>query len=114
MEELKNISEDIKNWLLKILLPALVAISMKLAVEFKRGTVTWFNVVASFITGIGSAYLFSGLIVDTFSQTYIPIAIAIVTISGEKIGYWFVYKLNIETFFVSFLDYLKEKVTGRQ
>lgn len=104
--------EDIKNWIVKILLPALVAISMKLAVEFKRGTVTWFNVVASFITGIGSAYLCSGLVIDAVPHNYVPIAIAIITISGEKIGFWLVYKLNIETIFQGFFEYMLDKIKG--
>lgn len=104
--------EDIKNWLVKIMLPALVAVSMKLAVEFKRGTVTWFNVIASFITGIGSAYLCSGLVISTVDQPFVPIAIAIITISGEKIGFWLVYKLNIETIFQGFFEYMLDKVKG--
>jgi hypothetical protein len=105
--------DDIKDWAVKIGIPALVTVSMKLAIDFKRGTVTKFNVVASFVTGVGSAYLFSELIIDVVSKPYVPLAIAAVTISGEKIGYWLVYKFNIETFFVSFLDYLKDKVTGK-
>lgn len=104
--------EDVKNWLVKIMLPALVAVSMKLAVEFKRGTVTWFNVVASFITGIGSAYLCSGLVVDAVPPHYVPIAIAIITISGEKIGFWLVYKLNVETITQGFFEYMLDKIKG--
>ena len=51
--------EDIKVWLVKILLPSLVAISIKIAIQSKKEAVTWFNVITSFITGIGSAYLFA-------------------------------------------------------
>lgn len=104
--------EDVKNWLVKIMLPALVAVSMKLAIEFKRGTVTWFNVVASFITGIGSAYLCSGLVISTIDTTYVPIAIAIITISGEKIGFWLVYSLNVEMIVQGFFEYMLTKVRG--
>jgi len=101
--------DDLKSWSLKILIPALVAVSIKLAVMAKIKTVSWFNVITSFITGIGSAYLASDWVLDTFSVHFIPIAIAIITISGEKIGYWAVYKFNVESVLETIVDKMKGK-----
>jgi hypothetical protein len=99
--------QDLKTWLVKILLPSLVAISIKLAVQAKKG-ISWFNVITSFITGIGSTYLFSGLVVDTVADKYLPVAIGIIAISGEKIGLWLVYKLNVESLIVGIVEKLKK------
>jgi hypothetical protein len=99
--------QDLKTWLVKILLPSLVAISIKLAVQAKKG-ISWFNVITSFITGVGSAYLFSGLVVSSVADQYLPIAIGIIAISGEKIGLWLVYKLNVESLIVGIVEKLKK------
>jgi hypothetical protein len=101
--------EDTKIWLVKILLPSLVAISIKLAIQSKKKSVTWFNVITSFIIGIGSAYLCSDLVISTISHDYVPIAIAIITISGEKIGFWLVYKMNVENILEGLLEKIKNK-----
>lgn len=98
--------DDLKTWLVKILLPSLVAISIKLAVEAREG-ISWFNVITSFITGVGSAYLFSQPVIVHFAEQYQPIAIGIIAISGEKIGLWLVYKLNVESLFLGFLEKIK-------
>jgi hypothetical protein len=99
--------QDLKTWLVKILLPSLVAISIKLAVQAKKG-ISWFNVITSFVTGVGSAYLFSGVVISTVAEEYVPIAIAIIAISGEKIGLWLVYKVNAESLIIGILEKLKK------
>jgi hypothetical protein len=101
--------DDFKSWALKVIIPSLIAISIKLAVQSKRGVVSWFNVISSFITGIGSAYLCADLVMETFAHQYVPIVIAIITISGEKIGFWLVYKMNVE----SILEGLVKKYKGK-
>ena len=97
-------NEELKAFVIKIIIPALVAVSMKIAIMNKKTKVTIFQVVTSFVTGIGSAYLFSDLIMDSFSNKYIPLIVAVVTISGEKIGYWIIYKLNVEELMANFIS----------
>lgn len=89
---------ELKALVIKIIIPALVALSMKIAIMNKDQKVTVFQIFMAFTTGIGSAYLFSGLIMETFSDKWIPLIVAVVTISGEKIGHWILYKFNIEEF----------------
>lgn len=74
----------------------MVALSIKLAIQNGKKKVTIFQVISSFITGIGSAYLFSELVMSEVSYEYIPLVIAVITISGEKIGHYLVYKLDVE------------------
>lgn len=101
---------DLRTWLFKILLPSLVAVSIKLAVQSKKGAVSWFNVITSFITGIGSAYLMADLVIDSISSHFVPIAIAIITISGEKIGFYLVYKLNVEGIVESVIENIVDRM----
>jgi hypothetical protein len=101
--------EDLRSWILKILLPALVAISIKLAVQSKQGAMSWFNVITSFVCGIGSAYLASDLVTSSINPHYVPLVIAVIAISGEKIGFWLVYKFNVESFMEGVMDKFKSK-----
>jgi len=109
MEEINSAWIEMKAFFLKILMPALVAVSIKIAIQSKSKQVTVLQIIISFVTGIGSAYLFSGLILDTFSENYVPLYIAIVAISGEKIGQWLVYKLNVESILEGIVSKLKSK-----
>lgn len=101
---IEKIDQEIKSFLIKIILPALVALSIKIAIQHKQEKVSAFNVVCSFITGIGSAYLFSNVVICNFSDEWTPVIIAMVAISGEKIGYWAIYKLDIEKIMESLLS----------
>lgn len=105
--------DEIKNWAVKIGLPAFVAISIKLAIQSKTMKMSWFIVVTSFVTGVGAAYLFSDLVMSEVSPEYTSAVIAVIAISGEKIGYWLIYRFNIESFVASFLEYLLSKVKGK-
>jgi hypothetical protein len=52
--------------------------------------------------------LFSGVVISTVAEEYVPIAIAIIAISGEKIGLWLVYKVNAESLIIGILEKLKK------
>lgn len=99
---------EMKAFCLKILMPALVAVSIKIAIQSKNKSITILQVLISFVTGIGSAYLFSGIILDNFSDAWVPVYIAIVAISGEKIGVWLTYKFNVEGFLEGLLKNIKK------
>ena len=101
--------DEIKSFILKIILPALIAISIKLAIQNKRKTISIFSAITSFITGIGSAYIFSGLVMQEFSQEWIPLIISVIAISGDKIGYYLIYKLNAETIMNTIIKNYKSK-----
>lgn len=94
---MEEIQEEMRTLWAKVLIPAFVAVSIKIAVTSRKNKMTIFNVIASIVTGVGSAYLFSGLILSNFSPDFVPLMIALVTISGEKIGNWLIFKLNIDS-----------------
>lgn len=102
------LSEETRAFILKIIVPALVALSIKIAIMNQQKKVSIFQVVTSFVTGIGSAYLFADLVMDSFDLHYVPLIIAVITISGEKIGYYAIYKLNVESLIESFINRYKK------
>lgn len=106
MPEINN--EEAKSFFTKIILPALVAISMKIAIQSRDSKITIFQVISSFICGIGSAYLSAGWVMGRFADESIPLIIAIITISGEKIGYYLIYKLKIEDLFIFIIKRAKK------
>jgi hypothetical protein len=104
--------DDIKNWAVKIGLPAFVAISIKLAIQSKTMKMSWFVVITSFVTGVGAAYIFSDIVMSEVKPEYTSAVIAMIAISGEKIGYWLIYRFNLENYVTSFLEWLLSKVKG--
>lgn len=94
--------KEIKAFLIKIIIPSLAAISMKLAILSKNKEMTLLRVIVSFVTGVGAAYLLSKPIQNNISDEWVAVAIGIITISGEKIGYYVMFRLNIE----NILDFL--------
>jgi hypothetical protein len=101
--------EDAKSWLIKMLLPSMVALSIKLAIQSKTMKMSLFNILTSFVTGVGPAYLLSDVVFSSISPQYTSAAFAVIAISGEKIGYWFVYKFNVENILESLLEKIKNK-----
>ncbi len=94
---LEKVDEEVKSFVFKVIVPALIAVSIKLAVMVKtEKSISMFQAVTSFITGIGSAWLSSPLIIAYTSEKSMPLVIAAVAISGEKIGYFFIYKFKAE------------------
>jgi hypothetical protein len=103
---LDRIPDDVKTFLLKIILPALVAVSIKLAIQSQRTKMSVFNIMGSFVVGVGIAYLTGGLILSSVSAEYVPLIIGVVTLTGEKIAYWILYSLKVDKFALSLMEYL--------
>lgn len=99
--------EEGYSLLVKIIIPSLIAISVKLAIQIKNGKTSWMNALMSIIIGVGCAYLSGDLIIDKFSENMAPIVIGVVTITGEKIAFWIMYKFNIDALMDVFYEAIK-------
>lgn len=95
-QRIQQIPEEIWNWLLKILLPALIGLSISIAIKMKNKRMKFIHIFLSLIIGIGTAYLTGGYIIHNFNPDSAPMIIAVVTILGEKIGYWLVFKFKVD------------------
>jgi hypothetical protein len=91
-----DVSEEVKSWIVKPLIWAMLAISVKLAVQSKREKITIGIVITSFLAGIGSAWIFADYVLMNYSHQYQPMIIAIIAISGEKIVEYILYKVNFQ------------------
>jgi len=104
---MERIPHELKDLLVKIIIPSLVAISIQLAVKIKKQKVSFFNALMSVIIGVGCAYLSSGWILRAFEDTTLPIAC--VTIIGEKVAYWLIYQFNFDAVGDSLIQYFIDK-----
>jgi hypothetical protein len=104
----KGLPDGLTEFITKILLPAMVGISLKIAVQMKKTKLSFLNVALSFIAGISCAWLLSDLIHLHVHNQYQSICIAIIAISGEKVGDFLVYKLRVDEFLQALVVALKE------
>jgi hypothetical protein len=111
---MQNIPQEIKDFLIKIILPSVVAISIKLAMETRKGKMSVFNAITSVIIGVGSAYLSSSWVMNNFDDNKIPIVIACITIVGEKVAYWLIYKFNFDLIGDALINYLINKYKHKE
>jgi len=84
----------------------MVGVSIKLAIASQKAKMSAFNIIGSFVIGIGLAYLSGDLILATVEHTYVPLVIGIMTLVGEKLSYFILYKLNVDKLAVSFFEYI--------
>lgn len=98
---------EINAFFIKIIVPAIVGISIKLAVQVKKEKMTFLRVVLSFITGIGCAYFVYPFVEE---NKYTPLIIGVVSISGEKIMEFLIYKWNIDYFLTSLFEAIRQVI----
>lgn len=79
---------------LALLMPAFIAVMLKLAVEAKRNKLKIFNAFVSVFVGVGTAYLSSPFILKHTSNETYPIIIGFVAISSDKFFEWFLMKIK--------------------
>lgn len=78
------IGDELRELIVKILIPSLIGISIKLALKIREGRLSFFNACTSVVIGIGFAYLFGGIVLSYFSERWAPAIIAAITMTGEK------------------------------
>jgi hypothetical protein len=81
-------------------IPALVAITVKIAIEVRKKTATKAGVITSLIVGLGTAYLMQDfinwLITNEGGRT---VATGFVAIAGEKVMEWLIFKMEVGPWF---------------
>lgn len=101
------IGNELRELIVKILIPSLVGISIKLAVQSKQGRVSLFNMISSIIVGFGLAFLFGDLVVSYVHEKWSAAVIAAIAMSGEKIAYWVIYQLRFDIIGDAFIEAIK-------
>jgi len=96
--------DEILALFFKVLLPALIGVSIKIAIEMERKKMTIKRAIISVVSGVGLAWLSSGIIMRVVGIDYQPLMIAVVAITAEKVMEYLLYKFNIDMFLGSLLD----------
>lgn len=100
--------ESLRNVVVKIIIPGLVGVSINLAIQARKKTMSVFNLVTSVIIGIGVAWIASPWIFDTVSEEYRGAMIAMVALGGDKLANWAITKFNIDRFVELMIDFFKK------
>lgn len=112
------IIDEILALFFKVLLPALIGVSIKIAIEMERKKMTIKRAIISVIAGVGLAWLSSGVIIRVIGIDYQPLMIAVVAITAEKVMEYMLYKFNIDMFLGALLDagknFIINLITGKK
>lgn len=100
--------ENLKNLVVKILIPAIVGVGINIAVTSRKKTMSVLNIIVSLFIGVGVAWLLSGVVLNNFSEVWQPPLIALLAISGEKIASWVIYKWNVDKVIESLIDWYRK------
>lgn len=106
--------DEFYKFLIKILVPAIIAISIKIATQIKREKMSLGRIFLSFIVGIGCAYFVYPFIDENVENKYIPLLVGVVAMSGEKITEYLIYKWDIDLFLSSLMNVLFDSLKGKK
>ena len=114
LEKLKQIPQEWVNFFLKIIIPALVGVGIKIAIQMnKKEKVSLLSVCLSIIIGCGFSFLFGFFILHNFNEKYVPALAGLIGIMGEKIGTWLIYKFKIDQFLQNIADLAIQIITKK-
>ena len=105
MEE-ESIWEGLKNVVVKIIIPALVGVSINLAYQARKKTMSIFNLITSVVIGIGVAWIASPLVFTTVAEEYRGALIAMIALGGDKFANYAITKFNIDRLLGLTLDFV--------
>lgn len=102
----------------KVLLPAMVGVCIKIAIEMERKRMTIKRALISVIVGVGFAWSASPVIMNVVGVEYQPLIIGITAITSEKTMQYLLYKFNIDNFLGALVEagknFIVNLVTGRK
>jgi hypothetical protein len=104
---IEDIWDQIKNPVVKFLIPAMLGVSINLAIQARKKVMSKSSIITAFIFGISVAWLLSPVINSVCSEDYQGLCIGIVALSGDKIALWAYQKANIDRVVELFIEWLK-------
>jgi hypothetical protein len=109
-ERLRQIPDELWNFIIKTLPFSLAALAISISIQIKNNTASFINATLSIIIGVCIAYLTGEFINKHFSTSTAPIMIGIITIAGEKVAYWLIYKFQFDLIGQAVLEYIISKI----
>jgi hypothetical protein len=100
-------SEQFLEIVAKVIIPAWIGVSIKIATIMRKEKITWARVVSSYISGIGMAWICGAYVLNKFDPSISTVIIAAIAISSEKITEYLIYKLTFNDV-LNFLNKFKK------
>lgn len=107
---IEKLGEGGNYLVMKVIIPAIIIISIRLAYISRKVTLSFWLVLTSYVIGVGMVIICSDLILANVSKDHVTIVSAIVAISSEKIAHYMIYRFRIDTFLSAFFDTLISKM----
>jgi hypothetical protein len=104
MQRYEVITEEIYRFIVKALIPAVIAISMKVAIQVKREKVSKLRIFLSYTVGVSSSYFAYSFCKNAVNEDFIPAIIGLIAMSSERITEWVAYKWNIDLFLTALVE----------
>lgn len=108
-ENLKEQIESFFNTALKIMPPFFLAMSLKIAIQYKDNTATLKSVFVQIVVGFSSSMLVGPYLYDIFNNHVAFGLIGLVAIISEQIGKWLVNKFDFSPIGKAATDWIKKK-----
>ncbi len=106
----KDFYAEVYTFIIKVFIPAFVAIAIKTAIQMKRERLNLMRILISFIAGIGAAYFVYTFTHQTMDSKYIPLLVGIVAMTGERIAEYILYKWDIDKMLTTMIDMVINKI----
>jgi hypothetical protein len=105
-----KVSDEVYQFITKVIAPATIGISFKVAVQMKREKVSYISVILSYVIGIAVAVISAPFINQNVPNPYRSMTLAIIAISGEKVGDWLIYQMEIDKFLGAILNAVRDVI----
>lgn len=106
--------DDLFHFFTKILIPALLGVGTKIAIEMRsnKTKISFINVLLSLFIGVSGAYVSSDFVQDEFGAKYHAMVIAFIAIVSDKIAEYIIYRLNIDAFLTMFFNSIYDAISN--
>lgn len=94
----------------KTIFPAIVAVSVGIAVRMQKKKVTFLSAICSFVSGCGLAYICGFYIENNYRDDIRPILIAAVAILGDKLILYLIYKFKLDDISKIIVNFIKRNL----
>ena len=105
-----KLPEEAYQFITKVAIPAMVGVSLKVAIQMRKQTVSLASSALSAIVGVSMAYILSSIVETQVPKTYQSMCYATIGISGQQIGEYLVYRMNLDGFLEAIFSAIKDVI----
>ena len=106
----EKLDEGFRYLITKLIIPAIVVITVKLAFIAQKMKLSKVVVVTNLVMGVGTVYLCSDLLIMYFNPHLLTVMSALIAMSSEKICHYLIYKFKIDAFISAFINTMIDKL----